>query len=87
LLSPIHVSYRDHANQLAPDREGDEQLPAAARLPQGVVPLSALRMPNVTVNDQGLAEKDIFGFFRGDLMPLPVLLSIRFIPLEAGTSA
>ena len=41
-------------------------------------------MAPIAADDQRLIEEDVFGFFLGDLMPLPILLSIRFIPIEAG---
>ena len=41
-------------------------------------------MPLIAADDERLIEKDVFGFFLGDLMPLPILLSIGFVPIEAG---
>jgi hypothetical protein len=68
LLSAIHVSHRDHSNQLPPNSENNEQV---------------LRMANIAANDQGLVEENIFGFLRCDLMPLSIVLAIPFVPIEA----
>jgi hypothetical protein len=43
-------------------------------------------VPNIAANDHGLVEENIFRFFRRDPMPLPVLLSVGFVPLEASAS-
>jgi hypothetical protein len=43
-------------------------------------------MPDVAANDQGLIEENIFGLLRSDLMPFPILLSVRIVPVEAGTA-
>jgi len=56
---------------------------SATRLSQRVVPLFPLRMSDITANDQRLAEKNILGFLLGDLMLFPILLDIRFVPIEA----
>jgi hypothetical protein len=84
LLSAIHVSGRDYAYQLPPDREGHKQAPALACLSKSVVPLFPLRMAKVAANDQGLIEEDVFGFFLCDLMSFPILLTVPFVPVEAG---
>ncbi len=57
---------------------------AAARLSEGIVPLFTLRVADVTANDQRLIEEDVFGFFWSDLMLLPILLNVGFIPIESG---
>ena len=40
-------------------------------------------MPDIAANDKGLVKENIFGFFLGDAMAFPILLSICFIPIEA----
>ena len=40
-------------------------------------------MADIAANDQGLIEENIFGFFRCDPMSLPILVGIRFVPIEA----
>jgi hypothetical protein len=41
-------------------------------------------MPNIATNDKRLIEENVFGIFLGDLMPLPILLDICVVPIEAG---
>src|SRR4051794_37758235 len=41
---------------------------------------------DVGPDDQRFVEEDVFRFFRSDLMPLPVLVRIRLVPIEPGTS-
>src|ERR1035437_1348096 len=43
-------------------------------------------MAHIAAHDQGFIEKHTFGFFRGDLMPLPVFVRVAFIPFKPGTS-
>ena len=40
-------------------------------------------MADIAANDQRLAEKNILSFLLGDLMVFPILLNIRFVPIEA----
>jgi hypothetical protein len=83
-LPTIHVSNGDHADHLPPDREGNEQVPSATRLSERIVPFfPLLRMADVAANDQRFVEENIFSFLRCDLMPFPILVSIRFVPIEA----
>jgi len=78
----IHISDRNDANQLPPDRESNKQVPAAARLSEGVIPLLPPRMADIAANDQRLVEENVFGFLRRNLMAIPILWAIRFVPIE-----
>ena len=40
-------------------------------------------MTNITANYQGLIEEQIFGFFRRDPVPFPILMNIRFVPIKS----
>jgi len=40
-------------------------------------------MSNVTADDERLIEKHILSLFWSNLMPLPILLSIRIVPFKA----
>jgi hypothetical protein len=42
-------------------------------------------MADVPANGKRLVEKNILSFLLSDLMSLPILLSIRFVPIEADT--
>lgn len=85
LLFAVHVANRYDSDQVAPNGERNKQISLASRLAQGVVSLLALRITWVAANDQRLIEKHIFGFFRSDLMPIPILLNVGFIPIKSGT--
>ena len=48
------------------------------------MPLFPLRIAKVPANDQRLIEEDVFGFFLCDLMSFPILVTVPFVPIEAG---
>jgi hypothetical protein len=79
----IHVTGRDHPDQIIPNHKRDEEPAVCIRPPQSVIPLFLLRVPCIWSNDQGQIEKDLFTFTIGDLMKVPVLVLVSFIPLEA----
>jgi hypothetical protein len=39
-------------------------------------------MADIATNDQGLVEENILSFLLRDLMSFPILLDIRFVPIE-----
>jgi hypothetical protein len=58
-------------------------VPAPTCLSKSVMPLFPLRMADIPANDQWLIEEDFLGFFLGNLMSFPILLTIPFVPIEA----
>lgn len=83
----IHVSDRDHPDQLAPDREGDKEQPSARGAPDGPVAFFPRRVPDVAAHHQWLIEEDVLGLLWRYPMALPVLDRVRFIPIESNTLA
>src|SRR4051812_16671174 len=84
-FSSIHLASTDHPQQMTADGEGNKQASPSAGPPERVIPLLPLGMLDVATYDHWLVEKDVFSFFRGDAVPIPILRSIRFIPFKAGT--
>ena len=58
-------------------------MPVPTCLSKSVVPLFPLRMAEVPTNNQWLIEEDFLGFLLGNLMSIPILLTISFVPIEA----
>jgi len=83
----IHVADRDHPDQLAPDRVGDKEKPPARGAPDGPVAFLARRMPNFAAHHQGFVKENVLGLLWRYSMALPVLDSVRFIPIESDTLA
>jgi hypothetical protein len=79
----IHVPGRDNANQVATNREGDEEKSPRSRLPYRVVTFFGFSMPHIATNDEGGLEEDLFGFLRRYRMPFPVLLCMRLVPIKS----
>ena len=42
-------------------------------------------MADVAANDKRRIEEDVLGFFLGNLMSVPVFLSVGIVPIKAGT--
>src|ERR1035437_10424362 len=82
----VHVPNGDYTQKRTADRERNEQVSPAAGLPKCVIPPLLPGVAHIAANGQGFIEKHIFGFFRGDLMPLPILVRVAFIPFKPGTS-
>jgi hypothetical protein len=83
----IHVADRDHPDQLAPDRVGDKQQPSARGAPDCPVAFFTPRVPNVAAHYQRLVKEDLLGLLGCYFVALPVLDSVRFIPIESDTLA
>src|ERR1039457_3884304 len=82
----VHVSNGDDTQERTADRERNEEVSPDAGLPDCVVPFLPLRVTNVAANDQGFMEEHIFGFFRSDPMPSPVLVRVAFLPFKPVTA-
>ena len=39
-------------------------------------------MACIAANNEGLMKKDVLGFLRRHLMPLPVLVGVAFVPVK-----
>lgn len=86
LLPDVHVSNRNHTNEIAPHGERGKQAPADAGPAESVVPPFPLRVSGVAPDNQGFIEEHILCFFGRDVVPFPVLLDIAIIPVEPGTT-
>lgn len=83
----IHIACRDHPNQLAPDRIRDKEQPSARRAADCPVALFARRVPDVAAHHQRLLKENVLGLLWRNLVPLPILDDVRFIPIESETLA
>jgi hypothetical protein len=86
LLPEVHVSNRNHTNELAPYGERGKQAPARAGPAESVVSPFPSRVPHVAPDDQGFIEEQILCFFGRDAVPFPVLLDIAIVPVEPDTA-
>jgi hypothetical protein len=86
LLPDVHVSNRNHTNEIAPHGERRKQAPAGAGPAENVVSPFLLRVPDVPPDDQGFIEEHILCFFGRDVVSFPVLVGIAIVPVKPDTA-
>jgi hypothetical protein len=79
---PVHISGGNYAYQLPSDGKCDEQAPTGGCVPECIVSFFFLRMAQVAAYYERLAKEDVFGFFRRNTVPLPVLERVGFVPVK-----
>jgi hypothetical protein len=80
---PVHVPDRDNADQTATNGEGCKEKSPHGRLPQRVISFFVLPVPRIPPHYERFAKEDLLRLFGRYTMLLPVLRSIRFIPVKS----
>jgi hypothetical protein len=83
----IHVAHRDHPDQFTPDSVGDKEQPPTRGVSNCPITFFLRRVPHVAAYYQWLVKEDVLGLLWRYPMALPVLDSVRFIPIESDTLA